>query len=234
METIRINKYIAQSGYASRREADAIIKRGAVKLNGKKAQLGDRVTEGDVVEVDGNVISSEKPAPIYIAFHKPKGVISTSSKKATKTVFDYFNLEDRLFYVGRLDVGSSGLMLFTNDGDLANDLTNASKNHEKEYVVTVDKKLTHEALVALERGISIQGRETKPTKTKQVSPKKFHIVLTEGRNRQIRRMVEAVEYEVKKLVRVRIVNIKLGNLEEGDWRYLTRQEIKTLLSIVKK
>lgn len=229
---MRLNKYIASSGYCSRRKADTLIESGKVTINGHTASLGDQAEEGDVVKIDGTMVTTEGKTDIFLAFHKPVGVISTLDPNAENSVLDYIPGDDRVFYIGRLDVASSGLMLLTNNGDVANKLTRSEENHEKEYVVTVDKKLTRSAIDAMRHGIKIMGRKTKPARVKKLSDAKFNIVLTEGRNQQIRRMCKVLGYEVKKLRRIRVANVKLGDLGEGNWRQLTKNERRTLLESV--
>ncbi len=227
---IRINKYMAEQGICSRREADRLIKAGLVKINGVKATLGSKVGPADQVTVKGKGLGHEQPKPLYIAFHKPVGIISTGDKKAINNVYEYLKIKDRVFHVGRLDVASSGLMLFTNDGDAAYKIMRAEANHEKEYVVSIDKSLSDEALEQLRTGIVIMGRKTKPAKVTKIDDKTFNIILTEGRNRQIRRMCEELHFTVKTLKRVRVMNVTLGKLPVGQWRELTDDERTTLLA----
>lgn len=227
---IRINKYLAEQGICSRREADRLIKAGLVKINGEKADLGSKISPEDKVVVKGKMLGHEKPKALYIAFHKPVGIISTGDKKAINNVYEYLKIQERVFHVGRLDVASSGLMLFTNDGDAAYKIMRAEANHEKEYVVTVDKTLSDEALASLRAGIVILGRKTKPAVVTKIDEKTFNIVLTEGRNRQIRRMCEELGLEVKTLKRIRVMNVELGKLPIGKWRELTDDERDGLLA----
>lgn len=236
METtdIRINKYLAEQGVCSRREADRLIEAGLVKINGKKAGLGSKVGPNDKVTVKGKGLGHAKPKLLYLAFHKPVGIISTGDKNAINNVYEYIKEKERVFHVGRLDVASSGLMLFTNDGDAAFKIMRAEANHEKEYVVSIDKTLTDEALNSLRTGIVIMGRKTKPAKVTKIDDKTFNIVLTEGRNRQIRRMCEELHFTVKTLKRIRIMNIELGKLPVGKYRELTDEERTGLLEQLAK
>jgi len=205
-----------------------LVESEQVKINGERAKPGDQVDETDTVTVGGEAIGTQER--VYLVFHKPAGVISTDDPKATNTVFDYIELKEHLFYVGRLDVASSGLMLLTNDGDLAQAITKPSNEHEKEYLVKLNKNVTQEHLAEFSNGITIQGRLTKPAKITRISKSEFKIVLTEGRNRQIRRMVEALGYEVESLQRIRIMHLTLGRLNPGEWRHLNKKEVAQLLA----
>lgn len=227
---MRINKYIAESGYCSRRKADRLIEEGWVKINGKTAELGDNVAEGDKVSIDGEPISLEGKEDIFIAFNKPVGAISTADPEADNTVFDYIDLDERLFYVGRLDVASCGLMILTNNGDVANKISSPKFAHEKEYVVTVNKKMTRAFTDGMKKGVDLDGRKTAPARLKKLTDTKFKLVITEGKNRQIRRMCEKLGYEVKTLKRIRVMNVKLRDLGEGNWRYLSKNERRELLA----
>lgn len=229
---MRLNKYIAESGFCSRRKADQLIEEGRVTLNGHPAKLGDQASEDDVVKIDGTQVTTKGKTDIYLAFNKPIGVISTLDPEADNSVLDYLDIDERVFYVGRLDVNSSGLMLLTNNGELANALTKSDQHHEKEYVVKVNRPLTRSAIDAMRHGIKIMGRKTKPARVKKMTDTKFTIVLTEGRNRQIRRMCKALGLDVKSLRRTRIGNVKLGDLGEGNMRKLTKSERRDLLASV--
>lgn len=234
MEAIRINKYLAQSGYCSRREADRMIEEGKVTINGKKAKLGSKIIEGDEVRANGHEVKTAIKK-IYIAFHKPFGVITTTDKKASNTVMDYVNIPERVYPMGRLDVESSGLILLTNDGDIVNKLLKSKNRNEKEYLVTVDKQITPEMLKKLESGITIDNyQKTLPAKVDKINSHQFSIIIVQGLNRQVRRMCEAVGLQVKILKRVRIMNIQLGDLARGKWRYLTEEEIDTFLNELNK
>lgn len=227
MQKIRLNKYIADAGVCSRREADRLIETGKVKVNGKTAKLGDRVSDEDEVVVKGRAISANTEK-FYIAFHKPIGVITTTDKKSTNTVMDYVKPGFRVFPVGRLDVESSGLLLLTNDGDIVNRILKSENKLPKEYLVTLGKSVQPEDIEALRNGVMLDGRKTLPAKVERLGAKKINITLVQGMNRQIRRMCEKLGYEVKKLERIRIGSIHLENLPPGQWRFLTDAEIKTL------
>lgn len=230
---VRINKYLAQKGLASRRAADRMIADGMVTINGEKAQLGDQVFEGDDVKVKGRNVKKEKPRPLYIAFHKPVGVISTGDKNAVNNVYAYLDIPERIFHVGRLDVASSGLMLFTNDGDAAYHIMRSEEEHEKEYIVTVDDFVTEEQLSKLRNGVIILGRKTKPAKVWRMAENRIGITLTEGRNRQVRRMCEAAGLNVTALKRIRVMNVMVDDLPPGRWRELTDKEREELLRSLK-
>ncbi len=225
----RLNKYLADRGVCSRRAADALIENGKVTVNGKRAQLGILVDWSDDVRVNGEVIEDSKPEAVYFAFHKPVGIITSVDPKARDSVVSFLKLPQRMFPIGRLDVASSGLLLLTNDGRLSERITHPRYDHEKEYVVTVDREMRQEDLRAMAKGMVILDSMTKPAVVHQISERTFRITLTEGRNRQIRRMCKALWYEVKKLVRVRVMNIELGNLPVGAYRPLTKKEIHELL-----
>lgn len=229
MEKIRLNKFIAESGFCSRRKADKLIEEGRVKINNKVASLGDPVLETDKVKIDNNLIKRTGKKDVIIAFHKPVGVICSLDPKAKDTILDYVHVGERIFNIGRLDVASSGLLLLTNNGDISEAITHPKGDKEKEYVVTVDKKITRSFLNKMTSGILIEGKVTKPARIKRESDTRFHLILTEGRNRQIRKMCEALGYEVKKLKRIRIMNVRLGDLGAGNWRHLTKKERRNLL-----
>ncbi len=224
----RINKYLAERGVCSRRNADVLVDERRVRVNGKIAVMGMLVEEGDRVTVNQKLVSEERPDLIYKAFHKPVGILTSVDPNGKDTIATFLNLRERLFPVGRLDVASSGLLILTNDGDLSEAITHPRGNHEKEYVVTVHDDISNADLDTMRNGMVILGQMTKPAQIKRVGPRKFHIILTEGKNRQIRRMTEALGFEVKKLVRIRVMNIELGDLEEGATRPLTRREIQDL------
>ena len=225
---MRLNKYIAQSGYCSRRKADKLIEQGAVNINGKPADIGQQVSESDTVTIFGERIEP-KDQDVYYAFHKPFGVICTADEKADNTVFDYLPQDERLLYVGRLDVESSGLMIMTSNGDVANAIAHGSGSHEKEYVVTVNKPINRKFVKKMTQGVILDGEMTKPANLKKLRDDRFSLTLTEGRNRQIRRMCEALDYEVKTLRRIRVMNVKIGQLGEGNYRPLTKKERRGLL-----
>ncbi len=225
----RINKYLASSGVCSRRQADELIKKGKVTINGRRAKLGDKIEGSEKVAVNGKAVTLEK-TKIYIAFHKPYGVICTTDPNATNNIIDYIKFPSRIVPIGRLDVESSGLILLTNDGDTVNRISKAQNRFEKEYLVTVDKAVTPQILKKMSEGIIILGRKTLPAKVEKISPNQFSITIVQGMNRQIRRMCEAVGYNVKILKRVRIKNITLEGLSRGKWRHLSQQEVHELLN----
>ncbi len=224
---VRLNKYISDSGYCSRREADRFIERGVVRINGRVAQMGARVQSGDEVKVNGTPIEGGDPT-VYLALNKPRGVVSTTDPTERDNIVDYVNYPTRVFNIGRLDKESEGLILLTNDGGIVNKILRASNNHEKEYEVTVDRNIDGEFVKAMGGGIPILGTMTKRCKVEQEGANRFRIVLTQGLNRQIRRMCEYLGYEVTKLRRVRIMNITLNKLPLGQWRELTEAEMATL------
>lgn len=224
---MRINKYISESGICSRRDADRLILNQMVTINGKIAELGSIVNEEDIVKVNDIEIKPKKKH-IYIALNKPVGIICTTDQNINNNIVDFVNYEERIFHIGRLDKDSEGLILLTNNGDIVNKILRAENNHEKEYLVTVDKSITPEFLENMAKGVRILGTITKPCKIKKISERVFNIILTQGLNRQIRRMCSVFNYKVLKLKRIRIMNIELGNLKTGEWRYLTNTELKEL------
>ena len=227
-EGIRLNKYIASSGLCSRREADSLIENGKVTINGIVAVQGTKVNEGDVVLVGGKKITPED-SMVYIAFNKPLGVTCTTDKRDPSNIIDYIGFDDRIFPVGRLDKNSSGLILLTNDGSIVNKLLRAENGHEKEYLVTVNHPYDKNFIKQMESGVPVLGQLTLPCKIRPAGDKTFKIILHQGLNRQIRRMCEYLGYKVTKLKRIRFMNINLGDLETGKWRYLTSSEKKDLL-----
>ena len=227
-EGIRLNKYIASSGLCSRREADTLIENGKVTINGEVAVQGTKVNEGDVVLVNGRKITPDDDM-VYIAFNKPLGVTCTTDKRDPSNIIDFIGFNDRIFPVGRLDKNSSGLILLTNDGSIVNKLLRAENGHEKEYLVTVNRPYDKNFIKQMESGVPVLGQLTLPCKLKPAGDKSFKIVLHQGLNRQIRRMCEYLGYKVTKLKRIRFMNIYLGDLETGKWRYLTSDEKKELL-----
>jgi 23S rRNA pseudouridine2604 synthase len=227
---VRLNKFISDTGLCSRREADGLIAAGRVTVNGRRASLGSQVVDGDEVKVDGRAVGAGKRRKrIYIALNKPVGVTCTTERHVAGNIVDFVDHPERIFPIGRLDKDSEGLILLTNDGDIVNEILREEHGHEKEYVVTVDKPLTDEVLAGMARGVRILGTVTKPCRTAKVNRYTFRIVLTQGLNRQIRRMCEAFGYEVRRLQRVRIVNVQLGTLKPGRWRNLTEKELAGLL-----
>lgn len=231
---IRINKYIGETGYCSRREADKLIAARRVAVNGQTAGNGTRVEEGDEVRIDGQVVRPRAAAKgrskhVYIALYKPAGVTCTTEQEVKGNIVDFVGHEQRIFPIGRLDKDSEGLILLTSNGDIVNEILRAENAKEKEYLVAVNNAVTDEFLRGMAKGVPIHGEVTKPCKTSKLGKLGFRIVLTQGLNRQIRLMAAHFGYRVKQLVRVRIVNIKLGYLKPGQWRNLTEQELRGLL-----
>ena len=225
---IRINKYLSEVGYCSRREADKLLEKGRITINGKKPELGTKVGPTDQVEVDGKPIGKPIQDHTYIAFNKPVGIVSTTDTKGEKNnIIDYINHPNRIFPIGRLDKDSEGLIFLTSEGDIVNKILRASNNHEKEYIVTVDKPIDDRFVSRMASGIPILGTVTKKCKVERISKRKFRIILTQGLNRQIRRMCEYLGYSVTQLIRVRIMNVHL-DLPTGKWRDLTPKELKEI------
>ncbi|MGO9992173.1 MAG: pseudouridine synthase [Steroidobacteraceae bacterium] len=225
---MRLNKYISETGVCSRREADKWIEAGRVTCNGTLAALGTRVSDGDEVRVDGKLLGVKKKQ-IYIALNKPVGITCTSEAHIEGNIIDLIGHPDRIFPIGRLDKDSEGLILLTNNGDIVNEILRSENNHEKEYVVTVDRPITDLSLKMMADGVKIMGEITKPCKVSRITEKSFRMILTQGLNRQIRRMCSALGYKAQRLQRVRIINICLGTLGVGKWRELTETELKGLL-----
>lgn len=226
-ESISLNKFISSTGMCSRRMADKWIIDNRVTLNGKIAIKGNRVFPGDVVKVDGKPLRP-KPKEIYLAFNKPVDIICTTDLRERKNIITYINHKERLFPIGRLDRLSEGLIFLTNNGDIVNKILRAGNNHEKEYLVTVDKPLDDKFEENMRNRVPIMGTYTKQCKVQKLSSKKFKIVLTQGLNRQIRRMCEYFGYEVQTLKRIRIMNVKLGELPLGEYRNLSKEEMETI------
>ena len=226
---VRINKYIASSGFCSRRQADELVESGKVTIDGVVAVNGSVVEEGQLVEVDGKEVVPEDNK-IYIALHKPLGITCTTDRRDPSNIIDYLGLDDRVFPIGRLDKNSSGLILLTNDGDIVNTLLRAENGHEKEYQVRVDRKIEPDFKKKMEAGLVILGQKTLPCKVTVTGTHTFNIILKQGLNRQIRRMCEALGYRVTKLRRIRFINITLGDMKPGDKRYLTKDEVRRLKS----
>jgi 23S rRNA pseudouridine2604 synthase len=227
---MRLNKYISETGMCSRRAADALIAAGRVTRNGVRADLGTQVAEGDEIRVDGTVVgrAADRPPPVYIAFNKPVGITCTTERHIGGNIIDYIDHPERIFPIGRLDKDSEGLILLTNDGDIVNEVLRVEHGHEKEYVVAVDAPITDGFLTKMSRGVRIEDGMTKPCRMKQVGPRVFRITLTQGLNRQIRKMCHACGYKVVTLQRVRIMHIELGGLKNGQWRNLTPAEVRGL------
>jgi 23S rRNA pseudouridine2604 synthase len=224
---MRLNKFMSETGICSRRQADQWIEAGRVTCNGKPAALGTRVGADDEVRLDGELIGPKK-RPVYIALNKPVGVTCTSEPHVERNIIDLVGHAERIFPIGRLDKDSEGLILLTNDGDIVNEILRSENNHEKEYVVTVDRKITDLALRMMATGVRIMGEVTKPARVSRVDDQSFRIVLTQGLNRQIRRMCSALGYRAQRLQRVRIMHIHLGALRSGEWRELTAEERRRL------
>ena len=225
---IRLNKYISDAGHCSRREADRWIEEGRVYIDGRKGTLGDRVLPGMKVTIQGERVKAQSKN-VYIALNKPVGIVCTTDKREPMNVVDFVDHDRRIYPIGRLDKDSEGLLLMTSDGDIVNRILRAAGRHEKEYQVTVDKPITAEFLTKMASGVKILGTTTLPCQIKKTGEKAFTIILTQGLNRQIRRMCETLGYRVRSLKRVRIMNIHLGNLKLGQWRNLTPFEMKELM-----
>lgn len=228
---IRINKFISETGFCSRREADKLVENGRVTLNGRLAVLGDKATETDDVRVDGKPLKSKK-AGVYIAFNKPVGITCTTERQIKGNIIDYIQHKERIFPIGRLDKPSEGLIFLTSDGDIVNKILRAGNNHEKEYVVTVNKPLLPDFVDKMSNGIPILDTVTKKCFVRKDSTNSFTIILTQGLNRQIRRMCEYLGYQVTKLKRVRIMQVTLENLAVGKWRNLTTAEMQQINEMV--
>ena len=233
--TTRLNKYISESGLCSRRAADRFIELGQVFINGRKAKIGDKAFFGDVVTVNGNTIEpAQAENTILLAYNKPIGITSTTESNVKGNIVDHVNHSERVFPIGRLDKDSQGLIFLTNNGDLVNKILRAGNNHEKEYIVTVNKPITDQFILGMSKGVPVLGIMTKKCKITKESPFVFKITLIQGLNRQIRRMCEHFEYDVTKLERVRIMNISVKGLPVGDWRELTTQEQAEIFKMVAK
>ena len=228
----RLNKFIADSGYCSRREADRLIQEGRVKIDGRVGGLGDKVLPGMVVVCDGKKLSGDGEK-VYIALNKPRGIVCTADPREPMNVVDYIGYPIRIFPVGRLDKDSEGLLLLTSDGEIVNRLLRASGGHEKEYEVEVDKPLTREFMENMMKGVPILDTVTLPCKLRRTGARSFNLVLVQGLNRQIRRRCEALGYTVQKLRRVRINCLKIGSLQPGQWRELTEKEVRELMDSIK-
>lgn len=232
-ESMRLNKYISESGICSRREADRFIEQGQVFINGKRAGIGDQVFAGDLVKVNGQVIEArEADSLVFIVLNKPVGIVSTTEAGEKDNIVDFVNHSTRVFPIGRLDKDSQGLIFLTNHGDLVNKILRAGNDHEKEYLVTVDKPVTDEFVRGMAAGVPILGAVTKKCKVKKEAPFVFRITLVQGLNRQIRRMCEHFGFEVTKLERIRIMNVSLKGLPVGEWRDLTDDELIELFKLI--
>ncbi len=227
-QEVRLNKYLSEIGHCSRRAADKLIDAGRIQVNGQKVVMGQKVTSKDRIEVDGILVEDHRERNVYLAFNKPVGIVCTTDTRVEKdNIIDYINYPSRIFPIGRLDKPSEGLILLTNDGDIVNKILRARNNHEKEYIVTVNKPITEEFIEKMANGIPILDTVTRKCEVKQLHKKEFRIVLTQGLNRQIRRMCEYLDYRVEKLRRVRIMNIDL-NIGVGKYRDLTKKELNEL------
>lgn len=234
-EKISLNKYISATGYCSRREADKLIEQGRVSINENVALPGARVNPGDKVFIDDELLKVKSAAKnnwFIMAFNKPVNITSTTDEKDRSNIIRYINHPKRIFPIGRLDKDSEGLIFLTNNGDIVNKILRAGNEHEKEYIVTVDKKLTPDFAAKMSKGVHILGTTTLPCKVRTISSKTFSIILTQGLNRQIRRMCEVFGYEVVSLKRIRIMHIKLGNLAVGKWRYLSEPEMQEMMKML--
>ncbi|MBP1176203.1 pseudouridine synthase [Paenibacillus sp. OT2-17] len=227
---MRINKYISETGFCSRRETNRLIAAGRITINGNVCEAGAEVELQDIVLIDGEVIPLNSSEPVYLALNKPIGIVCTAAEQVAGNIISYVNYPSRIFAIGRLDKASEGLILLTNDGSIVNQMMRSEHGHEKEYIVTVDKPVTNEFMQAMSRGVEILNVITKPCKVDRTSEYEFRIILTQGLNLQIRRMCKALGYRVLKLERVRIMNITLDHLERGQWRHLEREELELLLA----
>lgn len=229
---MRINKYLSAQGVCSRREADKHIEQGDIKINGRLATPGDQVEDGDVVEFKGRIIESEDVPFVLLAYNKPVGLVCSAKEK--ENIVDVIGYPERIYPVGRLDKDSEGLVLLTNQGELHNQISHARNCHEKEYEVMVNKTITREFLESMRNGVAILDTVTRPCKVKKTGRNTFNIILTQGLNRQIRRMCDALEYRVWSLKRIRVMNIELGDLPKGEYREIKGKELETLLSLLKQ
>ncbi len=232
MKETRINKYLSEVGYCSRRAADKLIDQGRVTINGIVPEMGTKITLNDEVRVDGKLISESNEKPVYLAFNKPIGIVCTTDTGVEKNnIIDYINYPKRIFPIGRLDKPSEGLIFLTNDGDIVNKILRARNNHEKEYIVTVNHPITSKFIQKMSNGVPILDTVTRKCYVEEIAKNKFKIILTQGLNRQIRRMCEHLDYRVVKLKRIRIMNISL-DIPVGEWRDLTNKELKEINRLV--
>ena len=231
-ESVRLKKYLSEAGVCSRREADRLIESGKVTVDGVTAQMGMRVTAGQIVKVGKKTVSKQDEM-IVLAVNKPKGIVCTEDQRERDSIVRFLNYPVRVTYAGRLDKDSRGLLLMTNNGDIINQMMRAANRHEKEYKVTVDKEITEQFIKKMSEGVPILDTVTRPCTVKKIGKYTFSIILTQGLNRQIRRMCAAFGYEVKDLVRIRIMNIRLGSLKEGAYRKLTDEELEELYEMLK-
>ncbi|MFM2360642.1 MAG: rRNA pseudouridine synthase [Bacteroidota bacterium] len=226
-----LNKYISETGFCSRRDADKYIDQGRVTINDNIALKGNRVNPGDIVEIDGEPLKKKDPV-VYMAFNKPVGITCTTDLKDKDNIISFINYKKRIFPIGRLDKPSEGLIFLTNDGDIVNKILRSGNNHEKEYIVTVDKPINQDFVDKMSNGVRIMDTVTKKCKVKQEGKNRFRIILTQGLNRQIRKMCQALGFQVQTLKRVRIMNITLSNIPVGKWRYFTALEISQIEKLV--
>ncbi len=231
MDSISVNKFISSTGFCSRRAADKLLDEGRVKINGMLAKKGNRVEAGDRVTVDDNPIESQTEL-VYLLLNKPVGITCTTDLKDKDNIIDFINYPSRIFPVGRLDKPSQGLIIMTNDGDIVNKILRAGNAHEKEYIVTVTKPITNQFIKGMSNGVPILGTMTKKCSVKKINANNFSIILTEGMNRQIRRMCEYFDYKVSRLKRTRIMHLSLKGISNGKWRHLTDEEVKQLKQAV--
>ncbi len=227
----RLNKFIGETGFCSRRQADGYIEQGRATVNGNAAEMGMKVTNDDEVRIDGKLIREKNEKPVYLAFNKPVGIECTTNQSVRNNIVDYINYPERIFPIGRLDKASEGLIFMTNDGDIVNKILRARNNHEKEYIVTVDKAITDNFIKKMSNGVPILDTVTRKCSVEQINTTVFKIVLTQGLNRQIRRMCEYLGYEVIALKRIRIINIQL-DVQLGRYRDLTEMEIQELNQLI--
>lgn len=228
---MRINKFISETGICSRRKADELVQAGRVTINGAPAELGSTAEPGDDVRIDGKPLGTKKKS-VYIALNKPVGITCTTERHIPGNIVDFVRHPERIFPIGRLDKDSEGLILMTNDGDIVNKILRAENNHEKEYIVTVNQPITNSFVQGMSTGVRILGTKTKPCKVTRINDHTFRIILTQGLNRQIRRMCQAFGYQVHRLQRVRIMNIKLDGLPQGKWRDLSESEFSRLMELL--
>lgn len=231
-EPVRLNKFLSEAGVCSRREADRLIESGKVTVDGRRADMGMKVSPGQTVKV-GNRVVSRSDDMVVLAVNKPKGIVCTEERRERNSIIRFLDYPVRITYIGRLDKDSRGLLLMTNNGDIINKMMRAGNRHEKEYKVTVDKEITPDFLKRMASGVAILDTVTRPCTVKQIGKYTFTIILTQGLNRQIRRMCEALGYQVKDLLRTRIMNIELGRLKEGTYRKLTDQELDKLYELLR-
>lgn len=232
MEETRINKYLSEVGYCSRRAADKLIEEGRILINGVVPEMGTKVTEKDEIKVDGKIIQGKTTEPIYLVFNKPRGIVCTTDTKREKdNIIDFINYPERIFPIGRLDKPSEGLIFLTNDGDIVNKILRARNNHEKEYIVSVNLPITRSFIEQMSSGVPILETVTRECVVEQLDRYRFRIILTQGLNRQIRRMCEYLGYEVKQLKRIRIMNIML-DIPVGHWRNFTQEELTELYRLI--